>query len=373
MRVIVVGAGLVGLSAAWWLARQGHEPVLLEQGPLPNPAASSFDRHRLIRLAHAAGDGRGRLIHEAYAAWERLWVDLGRSHYRETGMLVTGGAPGDWIHACRDGFDALGQAYDIWEPGELARRCPFLELAPGTFGLFTARGGALLTERIIADLLAWLAERGVAMRGDAQVVTVEPSRARAVLADGEQVEGDALILAAGAWTGRLLARLAPCLEPRRAVVLYLRPPPDIAQKWASSPCFLDFGGTSDIYLVPPLDGMDLKFGAGAHSRPGDPAAPRRLEAGEPEELLHFLRPHIRELDRYQVTDAKVCFTCYSPDQAFIAGGLEGRTVYATGCSGQMAKFSAVMGRRLAEAATGAFDPMLLPVWTRGGLPPAAAA
>ena len=32
MRVIVVGAGVVGLSAAWALSRAGHEPVVLDQG-----------------------------------------------------------------------------------------------------------------------------------------------------------------------------------------------------------------------------------------------------------------------------------------------------------------------------------------------------
>ena len=66
--MIVVGAGIVGLSAAWALGRAGHEPVLLERGPIPNPMAASHDRHRLIRLAHSAGDGRNLIIHDAYAA-----------------------------------------------------------------------------------------------------------------------------------------------------------------------------------------------------------------------------------------------------------------------------------------------------------------
>ena len=42
------------------------------QGAIPNPLSASHDRHRLIRLAHSDGDGRGLTIHDAYAAWDRL-------------------------------------------------------------------------------------------------------------------------------------------------------------------------------------------------------------------------------------------------------------------------------------------------------------
>ncbi|HET6469843.1 MAG TPA: FAD-dependent oxidoreductase [Geminicoccaceae bacterium] len=366
MRVVVVGAGIVGLSAAWWLARQGHAPVVLDQGPIPNPLASSFDHHRLIRLAHGEGDGRGRIIHEAYAAWEELWRDLGARHHVETGMLLTARAPGDWAWSCRAAFDRAGTPYEIWDRAALAARCPFLALGPDDWGLYTREGGALLAEPILHGLAGWLRGRGVELRPDCPVEAVEPEAASARLASGERVAGDALVLAAGAWTGRLLPALASRLEPRRSVVAYLDPPADLAPAWRGSPSFLDFGGDGDLYLIPPMRGLGLKFGAGAHSRPGDPATPRTLLPDEPESLLAFLRPYIRDLDRYAVSEARVCYTCYSPDERFMAGGLdEGRTVYATGCSGQMFKFGAIVGRRLAETATGALPAPTLARWARG--------
>ncbi len=49
MKTIIVGGGIMGLSTAWGLAREGHEVELFEQGALPNPLASSVDEHRLIR------------------------------------------------------------------------------------------------------------------------------------------------------------------------------------------------------------------------------------------------------------------------------------------------------------------------------------
>ena len=278
MRVIVVGAGIVGLSAAWALLRAGHRPVVVDQGPIPNPRASSFDRHRLIRLAHAAGDGRGRIIHEAFAAWDRLWRDLGRSHYRETGMLVTARDPDDWGVSCREAFERDGTPFEIRDRARLAERCPYLALTERDWGLYTATGGVLLMERILADLAILLRERDVDLLEEAAVASLDPDTGTVHLADGHRLAADGLVLAAGAWTGLLLPQLDPVLEPRRALVAYLDPPPDLAAAWAGSPCLLDFGGTADAYLVPPLEGWPLKIGAGAHSRPGDPTSPRTLDA-----------------------------------------------------------------------------------------------
>jgi glycine/D-amino acid oxidase-like deaminating enzyme len=373
LRVIVVGAGIVGLSAAWALERAGHEPVLLERGPIPNPMAASHDRHRLIRLAHSAGDGRNLIIHDAYAAWDRLWADLGRSHYAETGMLLTARDPSDWAVACRAGFDRTGTPHEIWDREHLARRCPFLALTERDWGLYTARGGALFADRIVHDLAALLERRGVALRPGAEVAGVDQGRAAVTLAGGERLGADAVIVAAGGWTGKLLPALAPRLEPRRAVVFYLLPPADLAADWEGAPCLLDLGGPDDLYVVPPLDGIPLKFGAGSTSYPEDPDAPRALRPDEPERLLACLRPYLRDLDRYPVVDHRVCMYCFSPDERFVAGTLaDGRLAYATGCSGQMFKFGAVMGEQLAAAATGRLSGDGLARWAVGEVTAAAA-
>ena len=80
MNVIVVGAGIAGLSTAWSLARAGHSVSIVEQGPIPNPLAASGDHHRIIRRAYGKAGGYARLITEAYDAWDELWADLGESH-----------------------------------------------------------------------------------------------------------------------------------------------------------------------------------------------------------------------------------------------------------------------------------------------------
>src|SRR5258705_12263769 len=95
MKAIIVGGGIMGLATAWGLARDGHDVELFEQGPLPNPLASSMDEHRLIRHPYGAQEGYARLIADAFAAWDLLWRDLGQRFYAATGPLALTGNGAD--------------------------------------------------------------------------------------------------------------------------------------------------------------------------------------------------------------------------------------------------------------------------------------
>lgn len=123
---------------------------------------------------------------------------------------------------------------------------------------------------------------------------------------------------------------------------------------------------------PPLEGWGLKVGAGSTKVPADPDAPRTLRPGDAERVVAKFRPFLRDLDRYRLAECRVCHYGFSPDERFVAGARGGgRLVYASGCSGQMFKFGAVMGERLAAAATGALAGPELSAWARGELPAAA--
>ena len=67
-----------------------------------------------------------------------------------------------------------------------------------------------------------------------------------------------------------------------------------------------------------------------------------------------------------MVDHRICMYCFSPDERFVAGTMgDGRLAYATGCSGQMFKFGAAMGERLAETVTGRIDGDGLRGWALG--------
>ena len=87
-RILVVGAGIMGLSTAWALARAGAAVTVLDQAEIPNQRGSSVDQHRLIRNPYGASRGYTRMIAAAFRAWDMMWRDIGDTLYAPTGTLA---------------------------------------------------------------------------------------------------------------------------------------------------------------------------------------------------------------------------------------------------------------------------------------------
>jgi glycine oxidase len=110
-------------------------------------------------------------------------------------------------------------------------------------------------QRLVVAYAQAAAGAGVAMMIGAAVsrILVEDGRARGVVADGERYEADAVLLAAGAWTGPLAASFGARLrvEPRRGQMLALSHVPAFLAHCVHG---------EDVYLVPRASG-ELLIGA----------------------------------------------------------------------------------------------------------------
>ncbi|SIT35499.1 FAD dependent oxidoreductase [Paraburkholderia ribeironis] len=358
MRVTIVGAGIAGLSTAWSLVKLGHDITLIEQGSIPNPLAASGDHHRMIRRAYGDADGYARTIAEAFDSWDLLWNDLGVSHYENCGVLGISQFADDGAERFRIGLERMGFEYERLEPREAAARYPFLD--PGTFryAYLDRDGGALFSERIAHDMKAWLRMRGADIRMHTKVLTVDPHSACVRIDDDTIVRADRLVVAAGAWTLQLLPTLAGDLTTYRNAVAYLDPPADLQDAWSNAPAIVDIGGHSDGYVLPPMDGVGLKFGAGmCKSNAPDPDADRAARAGEGDQLRRLFAPPFNRIDDYTVTEVKTCAYTFTRDRRFFSKRL-GKTLVVSACSGHGYKFGAAVGRRVAEALDTDDDTML---------------
>jgi sarcosine oxidase len=363
MKVCVVGGGIAGLSAAWALGKRGHQVTLIEQGPIPNPLAASGDEHRMIRRGYGSADGYARTISEAFAAWAEMWDDLGRSHLAQRGVLAMSQMPGDDGEKFREGYDRMGEAYELYEPGEAARRYPFLDAATIRYAYFTKSGGALLCQRIAGDLVQWLREKGATLQLNTKVETIEAKTGTVGLADGGQVAADQIIVAAGAWVLKLVPELDAKLTLYRTALAYLTPPADLEPAWANAPAILDIGGEAEAYLLPPVDGTGLKVGAGVHKRPAsDPDANRMPIPGEGETLRKLLSPPLARIDEYRVAKVVTCAYTFTADEKFLSFRKD-KALIVSACSGHGFKFGAAIGRRVAKAIETGDDAGLL-AWLR---------
>lgn len=365
MKVIVVGAGIMGLSTAWSLAKRGADVTVLEQGPLPNPVASSVDDHRLIRHPYGARHGYAAMVVEAYAAWEEMWADLGERHYHESGTLVLGGPDNEHAKLNAEGVERLGLTVEWLSPAQLAGEYPLLNAQGLTGGFRLPTGGTLRCGRIVTALIRHLTLDGVEIRGGAEVTEVDPVAGTVMLAGGERLSADAVVVAAGAWVTRLIPAMAARVVPSRQVVIYVRPPAGTGDLWRRMPCILDIDGDNNgFYLVPPTPGTGLKIGDHIFSRQGDPRDPRIVDPAEAGAILAKCAPRFHNIGQYRVADAKACFYTAEPDEKFIVEQ-NGRAVILSACSGHGFKFGAVVGQRTADLVLGQREAAEVRRWAAG--------
>ena len=209
--VVIVGGGVMGLSAAWHLRREdpGVRITVLERAE-PGAAASG---------ASAAGVrvmGRDPAERALALASLARWADLGRELEGETGYRRGGGlrvALDDtawrqvpaWVAEQR----ADGVPVEVLDAASAWRLAPGLtpEARGGVLCALDGQAEALPTVHAFANAghrLGVRVEAGVAVTG----LVVDRGRVVGVArADGTGQAGDVVVLAAGAWSAALLAPL----------------------------------------------------------------------------------------------------------------------------------------------------------------------
>lgn len=350
-KALIVGGGIAGLSTAWALARRGIKVALFEQGPLPNPRASSYDEHRITRHAYGTMEGYAHLMPEAFRVWESLWQAIGTSHYEPCGAVYFLRTDKGWYDGMSRSLRQMGIGFRDIPLDEVEQRFPMV-LPDGLQRVVSTDGaGMLFPVRILTDLVVLLGRLGVALHTGALVSEVDLEHGRLV-ADGVTHQGDVVIVAAGAWADRLVPGLRGVGVPSRQAVLYLSPPPDLAEAWSRAPVMLDQQVDGGTYTLPPRRGTRLKVGDHVFSRSGDPDGDRIASAHDLARLWPAARRTYRDLDRYAVLEPKACFYTVTQDESFLVHPTGAAGWLISACSGHGFKLGALMGELVGRAIAG---------------------
>src|ERR1043165_2359913 len=84
--IAIIGAGIMGVSAACELARKGARVVVIDQAHLPNPRAASVDHSKVFRFAYP-DPLYAKLAVDALARWRALELRTGVKLHTQTGAL----------------------------------------------------------------------------------------------------------------------------------------------------------------------------------------------------------------------------------------------------------------------------------------------
>jgi len=209
--VVVIGAGIVGNSMAWHLARLGwRDIVLVDKGPLPNPGGSTGHASNFIYLTDHSKEMTAFTVDSA-----RQYVEMGVA--TKSGGLEVARTPARMEELKRRlaSSHAWGIEAELITPAEAKRLVPYLDAgvilgafhAPGVLVVDSLRAGTLMRERAQA-LGALTIAAGVEVTG----LDAEHGRIRRVHTDGGTIEAETVVIACGVWSPRI-ARMAGASIP----------------------------------------------------------------------------------------------------------------------------------------------------------------
>ena len=363
-KVLIVGGGIAGLSTAWALARRGVAVELFEQGPLPNPLASSYDEHRITRHAYGRMEGYAHLMPEAFRVWDMLWQAIGTAHYEPCGAVYFLRNDDGWYQGVSRSLTAMGIGYRDIPLDEVERRFPMVRPEGLARVVETAGAGMLFPSRILTDLVVLLGRLGVTLHAGSKVTAVDGERGT-VVKNGREYGGDAVVVAAGAWADRLVPTLREAVVPSRQAVLYLSPPPHLADAWANAPVMSDRVTGGGLYTLPPRRGTRLKIGDHVFSRSGDPDDHRRATDGDLERLWPAARTAYRDFDAYTVLERRACYYTVHDHEEFQVRPFGAAGWVISACSGHGFKLGSLMGELVGRAITGEMPAADLPALAAG--------
>lgn len=355
-RVAIIGAGIVGATAAFYLSQEEVVEVTVYDygvGQASKAAAGIispwFSRRRnkaWYRLARLGAD-----------FYPRLMEDLAQAHrpsqaYEQTGVLVLKKTE-EYLDevmeralAKKTDSPLMGEL-EFWTQEQVQQRFPGLT---GFDRAFWASGGARVDGGVLVEDLL-------------QAAGLEPIRKEVklswnqdqILIDGQLY--DKILLTTGAWLGQVLEPLGYQVDvrPQKGQILDYQ----LELETDDYPVVMPEG---EADLIPFKDGK-LSLGA---SHENDKGFDLKEEPQVLQELVEQMRPYYPAIDRYQATGVRVGIRAYTSDYSPFFGPLPDQahvwTVSGLGSTGLT--IGPLLGRELALGIlgkTGDLDPADYPV------------
>jgi glycine/D-amino acid oxidase-like deaminating enzyme len=364
-RVIVVGAGINGVTAAIELKKRGHEVMLIDPGPLPHPLAASTDISKAVRAAYGADEDYTELAERSIKLWHKWNEEFGIQLYHETGVMFVRRRemkPGDFEY---ESFKLLQQrGHKVERMNSAQRRFPAWNPELFRDGVLEIEAGYAESGRAVATLIQRAESIGVELRSSSRFAHLDERDHRIqgiVLDNGERIAADRVVMAVGAWTPYLLPFTKKFFRASGQPVFHLKP--SRADLFAPER-FPVFGAdiTTTGYYGFPLnrDGI-VKIANHGPGREMSPESPQCAVTSEDEENLRkFLSWAFPALADAPIVYTRVCMYCDTHDGNFwIAPDPERKgLVIAAGDCGHGFKFAPVLGQIIADAVEQKSNPIL---------------
>jgi D-amino-acid dehydrogenase len=354
MRAVVIGAGVLGASTAYHLARAGAQVTVVDQqldgrataagAGIICPWVSGVDDPVFYRLYTESARYYGDLVP---ALAEIGAHDLG---FRRVGGMVVSSSGVDLLRIERV---VRGRQAAAPEMGAVSRLTPrearalFPPLHADLGAVHVAGGARVDGRRLGAALLRAARHHGAVVRDGEAALIAADGRVDSVRLGGERLPADQVVVTAGAWAPALLRELGIDLpiRPQRGQIVHLRLAGQATQDW---PVILPLGASH--YL---LAFDDQRVVAGATREAGAGFGYRVTAAGLAEVLANALAvaPGLAEAE---VIETRIGFRPIGVEVRPLLGAARGVAglVIGNGLGAAGLTIGPFAGRLLADVALG---------------------
>ncbi len=300
--ILIIGSGVFGLSTALSLARRpqySHTNItILDRSQFPSPDGSSIDTSRIIRADYSS-PAYAALASRAQAEWRKTGSGElgGDGRYSESGLVLVADTGCQGQEYVRNSWEnvkhIMKRERDVDGIHELPNR-QAIEAAVGTgggsgnWGYINHRSGWADAE----TSMLWLrhqvnsTKRVSILHGEAIHLLKRGSKVHgAKLQDGRSIQADLVILATGAWTGKLI-NLQGRATATGQVLAYLSLTASEQDRLSKMPVLLNM--STGIFIIPPKNRM-LKVARHAYGY-SNPVKIPNPDSENPEEMIEVSLP-----------------------------------------------------------------------------------
>src|SRR5215471_21446824 len=205
-KVIIVGAGINGVTAAIELRNRGHGVLLIDPGPLPHPLAASTDISKVVRAAYGPDEDYTELAERSIKHWRNWNEEFGAKLYHQVGVMFVRRRemePGDFEYESFKLQQKRGLKVVRMREPQLSQRFPAWNPDLYQDGVLEIEAGYAESGRVVATLIGRAKSIGVNLREGIRFLRLEKDhdRIKGIAADnGERIAGDVVVMAVGAWT-----------------------------------------------------------------------------------------------------------------------------------------------------------------------------
>jgi glycine/D-amino acid oxidase-like deaminating enzyme len=366
-RIIVVGAGINGVTAAIELQNRGHKVVLVDPGPLPHPLAASTDISKAVRAAYGMDEEYTALAERSIELWRKWNKEFGVELYHDVGVMFVRQRemkPGDFEYESFKILEKRGRKVERVNSARIWKRFPAWNHEFYHDGVLELEAGFAESSRVVAILSERAKSLGVELREGAKFSELNEAGDHVkgiVLYTGQRISGDVVVMTVGAWTPYLLPFTRKFFRASGQPVFHLKP--DQPELFAPG-CFPVFGAditTTGYYGFPVNRDGVVKIANHGPGREMSPDSPERgVTHQEGQNLREFLSSTFPTLAEAPIVYSRVCMYCDTHDGHFWIARDPKREglVIAAGDCGHGFKFAPVLGGIIADAVEQKSNPIL---------------